>query len=110
MKSKSKRTNNQQYRPHSNTVSILPIRTSNNNDYDRRILEYVTTQKENSSYYSKSANSVLRRSLKFYPKYSTQSTTESETTQDLPLITSIFISTDDDESSKKFIETIEKTT
>jgi len=112
MKSKSKRTNNQQYQPHSNTFSILPIRTSNNNnnnDYDQRILEYVTTEKENSSSYSKSTNPVLRRSLKFYPKYSTQSTTESETTQDLPLITSIFISTDDDESSKKFIETTEKT-
>jgi hypothetical protein len=107
MKLKSKRTNIQQYRSHSNTLSILPIKPNNNNntDYDRRI----TTPKENSSYYSRSTNSVVRRSLKLYPKYSTQSTTESETTQDLPLITSIFISTDDDESSKKFIETTEKT-
>jgi hypothetical protein len=102
MKSKSKRTYTEQYRPHSKTLSNVPLRTTNI-DYDRRLLEYVTMQKENSSslyHPPRSTAPLVRRSLKNYPKYSTQSTSESEPTQDSPLIKSIYKSTDD-ESFKK---------
>jgi len=111
IKTKSKRTDNQQYRPHANTLSALPIRTNSNN-YDRRVLEYVTVQKENQSsshFYSRATNPGVRRSLKHYPKHLSQSTSENETTHDLPLITNIYITTDDAESSKTIIETTEKT-
>jgi hypothetical protein len=114
MKSKLKRTHHQQQypiRPHSNTLSILPIR-HNSNDQDRRISDYATMNNEyrfstpplqNSTLL---INPLLRRSLKRHPKYSTQSTSESETTQgDLPMITSICVSVDDDETTRTLLET-----
>lgn len=96
LKSKPKR----QLRPHSNTLSILPLCT-NSPEYDRHS---VIIQREN---FSRTLSPIIRRSLRSYPKYSTQSTSESETTPDIPLITNIYISTDDDESSKTIIETTE---
>jgi hypothetical protein len=93
MKIKSKCTQ-QQFRPHANTLSILPQLT-NSNDRERRISEYVNTEKENQS------SPLVRRTLIHYPK----SSIESETVQvDPPLMTSVLISTDDDESSKTVIE------
>jgi hypothetical protein len=113
MKSKLKRTHHQQQypiRPHSKTFSILPIR-HNSNDQDRRISEYATMNNEyrfstpplrNSTL---SINPLLRRSLKHHPKYSTQSTSESKTTQsDLPMITSIYASVDDDETTRTILD------
>ncbi len=117
MKSKLKRTHHHpqhptyQARPHSHTLSVLPIQ-HNSKDQERRISEYVSMNDEYRfstpplRNVSLSTNPLLRRSLKHYPKYSTQSTTESETTQgDLPIITSIYVSVDDDESVKKIIQT-----
>jgi len=119
MKAKLKRTHhhNQQQqqqkyqaRPHANTLSILPIR-QNSNDQERRISEYASTNQEHrfstppSRNCSIPINPQFRRSLKHYAKYSTQSTTESEPTLgDLPMITSVYVSTDDDESTKKILE------
>jgi hypothetical protein len=106
MKSKLKRTQQQHSRPHSNTFSILPIR-QNSNDHDRRVLENMTIN--NDYRYSRSTTPVARRSLKNYPKYATQSTTESDTTPgDLPIITNVYTPSDDDKSAKTIIETIEK--
>lgn len=122
MKSKLKRTHHQQqqqsvsplvrHQPqiqsHSKTLSILPIR-NNSKDQERRISEYAT---QNSEYRfstpplrnSLSINPTLRRSLKNYPKYSTQSTSESETTQtDAPMFTSVYLSVDTD-PSKTIVE------
>jgi len=117
MKSKLKRTHHQQQqqqqpvsplvrqqprtRSHSKTLSVLPMR-QNSNDQERRISEYAT---QNPEYRfstpplrnSLSINPTLRRSLKHYQKYSTQSTSESETTQnDTSAFTSIYVSVDID--------------
>jgi hypothetical protein len=108
MKSKLKRTHhqNQQPRPHSKTLSLLPIR-QNSNDQERRISDYATKNSEQrfstppSRNYTITTNPLLRRSLKHYQKYSTQSTSESETNQgDIPLITSTYVSTEGDDSTK----------
>jgi hypothetical protein len=121
MKSKLKRTHHRQNqppsqqhhqsRPHSKTISISPIRY-NSNDRERRVSEYGSMNPEYRfstppvRNFSVSTNPTLRRSLKHYPKYSTQSTTESETTQgDLPMITSIYVSVDGEESTKAILET-----
>jgi hypothetical protein len=115
MKAKLKRTHHhqQQYpiQHHSNTLSILPIR-QNSNDQERRISDYTTMNNEyrfstpplrNSTL---SINPLFVRSLKNYPKYSTQSTSESETTQgDLPIITSIHVSVDDEQTTRTILET-----
>jgi hypothetical protein len=86
IKIKSKCTQ-QQFRPHSNTLSILP-QQMNSNDHDYRILENQSTP-------------LIRRSLIHYPK----SSIESETIQnDTSLIMNVSISTDEDESSKIVIE------
>jgi hypothetical protein len=56
--------------------------------------------------YSLARNLSIRRSLKYYPKYSTQSTSESETTQvDIPLIKSSYVPTNDDKSTITIDET-----
>jgi hypothetical protein len=113
MKSKLKRTHHQQNpspqhqtRPHSHTLSIFPIR-HNSNDRERRVSEYATMTHEYRfstpplGHSSLSISPTSRRSLKHYPKYSTQSTMESEIAQaDSPIITNIYISTDSDESAK----------
>jgi hypothetical protein len=107
MKSKLKRTHHHhtQPRPHSNTLSILPLQ-HNSNDQERRISDYATKNFEQRFSTPPSRNYVatnptLRRSLKYCQKYSTQSTTESETTQgELPMITSIYVSAEDDELAK----------
>lgn len=123
MKSKLKRTHHHQQvqqspqlqhyptRPHSNTLSVLPSR-HNSNDQERRISDYASMNSEyrfstpplrNSTV---SMNPSPRRSLKHYPKYSTQSTTESEPVPgDLPMITSVYVSIDDDETKKTILET-----
>lgn len=126
MKSKLKRTHHhhtqqqqqqQQHhtRPHAQTLAILPGRY-NSNDQERRISEYAIMNQEYrfstppSRNCSISINPTFRRSLKNYPKYSTQSTSESETTQgDLPMIASIYVSIDNDETLKTAHETDEKT-
>jgi hypothetical protein len=121
MKLKLKRTHHnhqqqqqQQYvqaRPHSNTLSVVSTH-QNSNDHERRISEYATMNNEYRfstpplRNYSFSTAPTLRRSLKHYPKYATQSTSESETTQGDPtLMTSIYVSADDDESAKTITET-----
>ncbi|CAF3782471.1 unnamed protein product [Rotaria magnacalcarata] len=127
MKSKLKRTHHHhscqqqpQTRPHSNTFSILSLR-QNSNDQERRIAEYVKMNNEyrfstppppSSSSSSSSYNrplekkSAIRRSLRHFPQYATQSTTESEPTQtDLPMITSIDLSNNNDELAKTIIQT-----
>ena len=115
MKSKLKRTHHHHpqsnpIRPHANTFSLLPLR-QNSNDQERRISEYAAKNNEYrfstppSRNYSLSIQPSLRRSLKHYPKYSTQSTTESETTQgDQPVLTSIQVLADDDELAKTKID------
>ncbi|CAF2521070.1 unnamed protein product [Rotaria sp. Silwood2] len=126
MKSKLKRTHHrtnqqqqqpqqqqqqQQIRSHSNTLSILSIR-QNSNDQERRISDYARMNNEYrfstppSRNCPLTTNSPFRRSLRHYPKYTTQSTSESETTQnDLPMITSIDVSANDDETAKTVIQT-----
>ncbi|CAF1241796.1 unnamed protein product [Rotaria sp. Silwood1] len=119
MKSKLKRTHHRNYpqqqqqliRPHSNTVSILPIQ-QNSNDQERRISDYARMNHEYRFSTPPSRNCPLtttlpfRRSLRHYPKYTTQSTTESETTQnDLPMITSIDVSVNNDEATKTIVQT-----
>jgi len=122
MKAKLKRTHHQnqqsppqqqqqcQARPHANTLSILPIRQISN-DQERRISEYASMNQEHRfstpplRNCSISINPTFRRSLKHYTKYSTQSTIESDTTQcDLPMIASIYVSAEDDETTKKILE------
>ena len=121
MKSKLKRTHHHQVqqqqqsqhpsRPHSNTLSVLPSR-QNSNDQERRISEYASMNNEfrfstpplrNSTL---SMTPTLRRSLKHYSKYSTQSTTESEPPAgDLPVITSVYVSIDENETKKTILKT-----
>lgn len=96
-KSRSKRP----FRQHSNTLSILSHRV-NSPEVDRHS---VIIQRECSS---RTPSPLIRRSLKFYSSSATESTTESDTTQDMPLITNIYISTDDDESTKTILETNEQ--
>ncbi|CAF1152515.1 unnamed protein product [Adineta ricciae] len=115
MKSKLKRTHHRHTQPstphtHSSALSVVPP-SDNSNERERRVLEYKTTKQELRfstpplRYYSFSRNPSARRSLKHYPKYSTQSTTESETTQfDSPHTTSIYIPTNDN----KFKKTIDE--
>lgn len=118
MKSKLKRTHHhqtqqqqqQQVRTHAKTLSILPVRHISN-DQERRISDFASMNQElrfstpPARNYSMSINPTLRRSLKNYPKYSTQSTSESETTaSDLPMIASIYVSIDNDETTKTILE------
>jgi hypothetical protein len=108
MKLKPKLTHDQQQpRPHSNTVSIVPT-NHNSNERDQHLVENLTM---NSVYrYSRSTTPLVRRSLKHYPKYSTRSTSESETTtqgESLP-ITTTCTPIDDEKSAQIIIETTEK--
>jgi hypothetical protein len=120
MKSKLKRTHpqllqhQQQLRPHSNTFSILPLRY-NNNEYEQRLLENVTTHNENqcstspSHVYSRTRSPLVRRNLKNCPQFTTQSTSESDTTQgEVQVITSFYVPINDDKSPETIIETTEK--
>ncbi|CAF3520327.1 unnamed protein product [Rotaria socialis] len=120
MKSKLKRTHHHhhsyqqqpQTRPHSNTFSILSLR-QNSNDQEQRIAEYVKMNDEYrfstpSSSYNRPVekNPTIRRSLRHFPQYTTQSTTESDPTQnDLPMITSTNLSNNNDELAKTIIQT-----
>lgn len=121
MKSKLKRTHHHQQsppqhhhypnRPHSNTLSVVPVR-HNSNDQERRMADYASMNSEYRFSTPPLRNSTVsmspshRRSLKHYPKYSTQSTTESEPTPgDLPLITNVYVSIDDDETKKTIVKT-----
>jgi hypothetical protein len=108
MKSKLKRTHHhqQQSQVQPNILSIVPIR-QHSKEYERRVLEYATVHNEYRfstpplRHISSSITPTSRRSLRYYPKYLTQSTSESETTQgELPMITSIYVSADDDEPTK----------
>ncbi|CAF1484694.1 unnamed protein product [Adineta steineri] len=103
-------------RPHANTLSILPYRLHYNN-YDRYPLENipsVNNEYQNTrsiqQHYSVSTTPSIRRSLKNYPKFSTQSTSESEGTQgELATFTSFYIPTNDDKLTETIIELTEKT-
>lgn len=101
MKSKLKRTQQQLSRPHSNTLSILPLR-QNSNEHERRFLENRTINTEYR--HLTSTTPLARRSLKHYPKYTTQSTTESEPTQGESSIISTVYSPIDDNGSTKTTE------
>ncbi len=90
LKSKLKHSNPQQYRPHSNTLSILSLKT-NSNDHDQCLLENTKIQKENQF----STTSVLQRNLKYHLEDSTGSEL---TPEDLLLMTNVSFSTDDNES------------
>jgi len=110
MKAKLKRTHhspNQQpsVGPHSKTLTISPIK-NNSKGHERRISAYATMNQEYRfstpplRNYSLSRNLSIRRSLKYYPKYATQSASESETTQvDIPMIKSSYVTTSDDKST-----------
>lgn len=100
-----------QGRPHSNTLSVVPLR-QNSNDQDRRIADYARMNEEYRFSTPPPRNQLLatgttiRRSLRHFPKYTTQSTTESESTQcDLLMITSTDVSNNDDESTKVTVHT-----
>ena len=131
MKSKLKRTHHPQQqqqqqqrqqqqhqfegRPYAHTLSISPPR-QNSNEHGRRISEYAAMSEQYRfstpppRTLSISTTPTFRRSLKNCQKYSTQSTSESEATQgDLPVITSTFFSTDDDESAVTVLEKSGKT-
>lgn len=112
MKSRLRRAHYQQQkaRSHSNTMTMSSIK-HNSNDRDQNLLENVIIYNECQNVvqsfdrYPTPVIPAVRRSLKYYSKYSTQSTTESETTQgELPATASICISTDDDESSQTIVE------
>ncbi|UJR28807.1 hypothetical protein I4U23_010031 [Adineta vaga] len=111
MKSKLKRTHHRQTQPVDCPVHSMSSTPDNNNEYHRRVSEYKTMKQEYrfstppSRCYSLSRNPSVRRSLKHYQKYSTQSTTESEPTQgDSSQMTSIPISTNDNKSTKTIDE------
>ena len=120
MKSKLKRTHHRppskQLEPprpqsHSRTLSFLSARHYSN-DGERRVSEYATSNQEQRfstpppRNLSVSTTPIFRRSLRNYPKYLTQSTSESEATPvDLP---SIFVSVDDDTSTATVIENDEQ--
>ncbi|CAF0985027.1 unnamed protein product [Rotaria sp. Silwood1] len=96
---------------HSNTFLMSSV-GYNCDDQDQHLLEYDNTNNESphliqpSDHYATSISPSVRRSLKHYPKYLTQSTSESETTQgEVPATTSIYVSTDEDESAETIIET-----
>ena len=87
----------QQFRPHSNTLMMLSERISNTEEHTHHLLESAIPMKNPSL----STAPMLRRSLKHYPKYATQSTSESESTQpDSIIMTNTFKSIDDDEVTK----------
>lgn len=118
MKSKLKRTHHrptpQPSEPLPNRAqkranSILPVRFYSN-DHERRVSAYATLHPEYRFSTPPTRNASIsmtpssRRSLIHYPKYSTQSTSESEATQsDLPKITNIYVSVDDDDSTARVI-------
>ncbi|CAF0746395.1 unnamed protein product [Adineta steineri] len=125
MKSKLKRTHHhhqqnqpqqqqqqQQTREYSNTLSTLPT-PDKSNEHGRRVSEYGTRKQEYRfstpplRYYSLSRHQSMRRSLKHYPKYSTQSTTESETTtqgETSMMMTNMYTSPNDNKSTKTIDE------
>ncbi|CAF4432768.1 unnamed protein product [Rotaria sp. Silwood2] len=120
MKSKLKRTHHQpqqqETRSHSNTLLISSLE-HDCNDQDQHLLEDFNTSNESphsiqsSEHYSTSVTPSARRTLIHYPKYSTKSTSESETTQgELPVTTSIYVSTDDEESAETLIDTTGRST
>lgn len=99
MKSKLKYTHHPPTRPHSNTFSFLSI-TENSNEQDRQGSQDINTQ--NNYGYLRSTSPLARRSLKYYPQYSTQSTSESETTPvDLSNLTNIHLTIDKNQSTEK---------
>jgi hypothetical protein len=119
MKSKLKRTHpqllqQQQLRPHSNTLSILSPGHKNNNEYEQRLLENITTHNENqystsSSHRYSRTSPLVRRSLNNCPQFATQSTIESDTTQgEVQTITSFYVPINDDKPPETIIETTEK--
>jgi len=125
MKSKLKRTHHRQTprqpeqtpsnRSQTRANSILPVRFYSN-DHERRVSAYATMNHEQRFSTPPTRNSSISitptygRSLKYYPKYSTQSTTESETAQsELPKITSIFVSVDDEDSVATVVDKDVKT-
>lgn len=73
-------------RTHTNTLAILPVR-QNSNEQESRF-----PSPSSSPMGSYRTTPSFRRSLVDYPKYSTQSTSESETTQDLPILANIQLS------------------
>ena len=117
MKSKLKRTHQRHHimRPHANTVTTIPIRNnSNERSFDH---PSITREFRYSTPASRTVSAAItpstRRSLIHYPKYSTQSTSESEATQgEIPMITSIYVATtatNDNETTESIGDTNEKT-
>ncbi|UJR20782.1 hypothetical protein I4U23_023895 [Adineta vaga] len=111
MKSKLKHTHpqlQQAARPHANTLSILPNQLSKN-DYELYILENISTQhgyKYSTPPIQRCSNQrtqSIRRSFRNCPKYSTQSTSESETTQ-----VEVYVPISDEKAAETIIETSEK--
>ena len=115
MKSKLKRTHHQPEEqppetPVKSRTPLLPPKRYHSKDHERRASEYAiknTEQRFSTPPLRNTTtlpNSTFRRSLKHYPKYSTQSITESEiASNDVPKITSVLVSTDDDDSESTII-------
>ena len=119
MKAKLRRTHHhqQQLRPHSNTLAILPTQ-QNSADRDRPMTDLIAVHSDQrystpvSHSHSRATTPTVRRSLIHYTKYSTQSTSESETTThgDLPPMTtnSNDEQEQEEEKEKGFGETADK--
>lgn len=123
MKSKLKRTNLRQQKQQeqnegstkARAFSMFPVRCVSN-DQERRISEYAMT---NSNFrfssppigsLSAAPNRILRRSLKHYPKYSTQSTSESEANNiDLQRTSTICDSIEEDRSQSTMTTKFDRT-
>lgn len=116
MKAKLRRTHHhQQSRPHSNTLAVLPTQ-QNSVDRDRPMSDLIALHSDQrysipvSHNLSRATTPTVRRSLIHYTKYSTQSTSESETTThgDLPPMTTNSNDEPEQEQEKGIGETTDK--